>query len=38
MAVFPHFSPGGSELADTQRANHVKFPFDQSITRPAKIA
>ena len=35
---FSSFRPAGCELADAQRANHVKFPFDKSITRPAKIA
>jgi hypothetical protein len=35
---FSSFRPAGSELADTQRANHVKFPLHYSITRPAKIA
>src|SRR5712664_3114768 len=34
---FSSFRSAGSTLADTQRANHVKFPFDKSITRPAKI-
>src|SRR6266851_735783 len=35
---FSSFRLAGSELADTQRANHVKFPLRYSITRPAKIA
>src|SRR6267143_1039178 len=34
---FSSFRSAGSTLADTQRANHVKFPFHKSITRPAKI-
>src|SRR5712692_3258518 len=35
---FSSFRLAGSALADTQRANHVKFPLRDSIARPAKIA